>query len=50
MQIEIIYLATFGMIFLGFVFTRHKMSNFIKKGNFSPYKTVLGKEGRSLQT
>ena len=51
-QIEIIYLATFGMIFLVVVLKdiNDQRSNFVEKGDLSPYKIFLWKGGRSFQT
>ena len=51
MQIEIIYLATSGMIFLDFVFRRCKSSEFKfcwRENDLLAYK--IYKEGRSSQT
>ena len=58
MQIEIIYPATFLMIFLDFVFRRNKWSKvifFFEKDDLSPneiflWKEFLWKEGRSFET
>ena len=46
MQIEIMYLSTFGMIFLDFVFRRYKRlrvngANFVEKDDLSPYKIFM---------
>ena len=52
MQIEIVYFAMFGMIFLDFVLgdISDQRSNFVEKGDLSPYNFFLGKEERSFQT
>ena len=52
MQIQIIYLATLGMIFLDFVFRRYKIKSrlFVEKNDFLPYKIFLSNEGRPFQT
>ena len=42
MQIEIINLATSGMIFLDFVFRRYEQkSNFVEKNGLLPHKNFL---------
>ena len=45
MQIEIIYFATFGMIFLDFLDfeedIKDQRSNFVEKDDLSPYKIFL---------
>ena len=52
MQIEIVYFVMFGMIFLDFVLgdISDQRSNFVEKGDLSPYNIFLGKEERSFQT
>ena len=51
-QIWIIYVATFGMIFLDFVFEdlNYQKLNFVEKNDLPPYNIFLWKEGRSFQT
>ena len=52
MHIEIVSFSTFGMIFLDFVLgdISDQRSNFVEKGDLSPYNIFLGKEERSFQT
>ena len=52
MQIKIIYLATFGMIFHDSFLEdiNDQKSNFVEINDLSPYQIFLWKEGQSFQT